>query len=283
MNSTAAATATEPDTLFFDDSEYNIQQFAPFQNKVRAVLVEPTVFFQVTEGNSSFDDYVQSQVREGNEYARTLGKRNTFRRFEAGSGMSIDQLESEIESMPSLRTLILDWDLTLSVCNGLHLPPVMNVQSAAVFYAGGLERFKALQRIFADLRKRSVSIIVLTDNGNADYKNRDDRGQFVLLMQQFDPAFQKGNLLYGNGQKGLVYQKVFVDPLLSGGSRSSHKTFRMRLSATPRTLRRMHREEKTKLRSRIDALVRENKRLKKQLHEAQMAPLKELERRLSAF
>ena len=193
--------------------------------------------------------------------------------------MSIEQLESEIKSMPSLRTLILDWDLTLSVCNGLHLPPVMNVQSAAVFYAGGLERFKALQRIFADLRKRSVSIIVLTDNGNAT--DADSRGQFVRLMQQFDPAFESNNLYYGHNKKWRMYEK-FIYPLEKKGG-GFHKTFRMRLSTTPRTLRRLHREEKTKLRSRIDALVRENKRLKKQLHEAQMAPLKELERRLSAF
>ena len=269
-------------TLFFDDNPSNIVQFAPFAN-VKAVLVEPaeTVPFEV---------YASSQANEGNAYATSVmnTRREEFDGFEFGSGLEVAVLRREVERLSKIKMIILDWDLTFSVCNGLYLPPNVELPSAAVFYAGGEDRFEELKRIFAEVRQRSASIIVLTDNGNAEegQRNKATRDRFVKLIQQFDPLFRPDELFFGNGAKGDIYETKIMQkkPLLTGGRRK-HKTKNSQtvMSETPRTIRRFQREENTRLQSEIAKLVRENKQLKKQLQEAQeaqLAPLRELERRL---
>jgi hypothetical protein len=125
---------------------------------------------------------------------------------EVGSGMSV----SEIKTMLSHQfdVILLDWDLTLSSCNGVlmdskaSVPMPFSYLEIAHYYAGTMERFNALRNMFTELRKRGTKVYILTDNGWAKPNNLDaGLERFVQLIQQFDAQMTAADVIYGNNDK----------------------------------------------------------------------------------
>ena len=104
--------------------------------------------------------------------------------------------------------VIFDWDLTLSVRNGLLLREDL-LDDYAFYFAGGAERLRALNRMFVKFRTERVFVFVLTDNPCA--ANKEQRLLFTKLIRRFDPFFTLNYLVYGHGQKAVVFQ---INPLI---------------------------------------------------------------------
>jgi len=126
------------------------------------------------------------------------------------------------------RVLLLDWDLTLSVFDGIEFPRqeefsmffgnsyprhnflgkmLIKPKDIAIFYLGGQERFLMITEWLKDVANSGVYIAVLTNNGGA----RD-----VLFQQVVDTIVPKGSYeiiasMYSpyNGNKGKA---LMMDP-----------------------------------------------------------------------
>jgi len=197
---------------FFDDSRRNIADFRKHHPEVVSVLVEP----DPARCPANLEDHCDRVLRQhgGNRFAKAvLSKKDHGAHYEVGGGVDPAYVEHVLKGVrPS--AVLFDWDLTLSTCNGLELghlmPPVM-VRDAAVFYAGGTERFDALSATLRRLRASGARVFILTDNGAA--KNSLDRREFLRLLKCFDPAFCDRDLVYGCLDKARVFAESILPTL----------------------------------------------------------------------
>jgi hypothetical protein len=195
---------------FFDDNAANIAAFRKHHPDVRSVLVERNPH----TCPANMEDHCARVLEQhaDNRFAASVlsGGRS---HYEVGSGVSPADVDRVLLG-PRPTAVLLDWDLTLSACNGLELNPLMPpkmVLDAAVFYAGGLERFAALRETLRRLRASGARVVVLTDNATA--KHPLDRREFLRLLRCFDPNFADRDLVYGWLDKARVYAEEIL-PLL---------------------------------------------------------------------
>ena len=129
-----------------------------------------------------------------------------------GSGLTINEINKIANK--KAKAIIFDWDLTLSVCNGIYMPRMANAimvktgdfvfpkkmdytfEEIAQFYSGTLERFEAIKEMFKKLRERKINIFILTDNIWGNNPN-----EFVKILKTFDPIIEPHEIIYGNNNK----------------------------------------------------------------------------------
>ena len=143
---------------FYDDSISNIESVSA-RKDITCVLVP----------NKNKDKHTHLTLYEkkcpNNKYIKIINPDE----LTLGSGLSIDRIQN-ITYTPA-KLVIFDWDLTLSIFNGLYVPDFfyfpkeIPIQDIAHFYAGNTERFEALRHMFQTLRDRGTRIYILTDNG----------------------------------------------------------------------------------------------------------------------
>ena len=107
--------------------------------------------------------------------------------------------------------VIFDWDLTLSVCNGVYTPGLSfandiifpnpkkmdyTFEEMAHFYAGTLERLDAIKTMFKTLRDKGTKIFILTNNGWGSKPN-----DFIKFLNMYDPLLVPDEIIYGNHDK----------------------------------------------------------------------------------
>ena len=127
--------------------------------------------------------------------------------IETGSGLTMNEIQKITKK--KAKTVIFDWDLTLSVCNGLYTPRLVQTDDfvfpekmdytfdeMAQFYAGTLERFEALKHMFKQLRERNTNIFILTDNGWGASPI-----EFAKILRSYDPYIMPNEIIYGNLNK----------------------------------------------------------------------------------
>ena len=130
-----------------------------------------------------------------------------------GSGLTIDEIHKITKKRASV--VIFDWDLTLSVCNGVYVkvtnksnkfvfPKKLDytLDEMAHFYAGTLERFEALKNMFKTLRGKGTKIFILTNNGWGS-----SPVEFVKLLNIYDPELVPEEIIYGSNDKINVINK----------------------------------------------------------------------------
>lgn len=132
-----------------------------------------------------------------------------------GSGLTINEIRQITNKRAS--TVIFNWDLTLSVCNGIYTPrlsysnPIIfpnpnkmdyTFEEMAHFYAGSLERLDAIKNMFKVLRERNTNIFILTNNEWANKPN-----EFIKFLNIYDPALVTNEIIYGNNDKIKVLNK----------------------------------------------------------------------------
>ena len=268
--------------VFFDDSPRNIRDFKERHPWVISVLVD-------APRAKTFAEHCHHIVLQhgGNQYAKALQKNPEP--AQVGPGVDLAEVERVVADA-SANVVMFDWDLTLSTCNGLHLnhkkmsPPLL--RDAAIFYAGGPERFQGICALLRKLRQQNIKVIVLTDNGTAHPKEVGARRNFVRLLQCMDPAFTEDDLVYGNLDKARIFDedilpKLQKSPLLLTRRGRTRRVKDMPSTAiSPRTARYQTRCRSADARVKIESLVRENAALRASHKAAPITALQELARRL---
>jgi len=129
--------------------------------------------------------------------------------IQTGSGLTINEINKITKKKASV--VIFDWDLTLSVCNGVYTPRLSfandvifpdpkkmdyTFEEMAHFYAGSLERLDAIKTMFKTLRDKGTKIFILTDNGWGNKPN-----DFIKFLNIYDPSLVQCEIIYGNNDK----------------------------------------------------------------------------------
>ena len=140
-----------------------------------------------------------------NKYGTIMQNPEAMCKLEFGTGLTIPELK-RIGNKPA-KVVILDWDLTLSIFNGIYSPtnPFIFDEDVAQFYAGGNARFEALKAMFKKLRDKGTKIYILTNNGWAKHP-----AHFVTLFQHYDPQMKQHEILFGNQNKLRKINQVFT-------------------------------------------------------------------------
>jgi len=125
------------------------------------------------------------------------------------------------------RTLLFDWDKTISVCNGIFIPNnfsgfadtrthddnIFNHTEMAQYFSGLIERFHALQFMFFHIRKNNINCHIFTNNGwgscekNATPSRKNNFEFFLKIVQVLDPQMKASDIIYGNGDKVDTFKK----------------------------------------------------------------------------
>jgi hypothetical protein len=122
---------------------------------------------------------------------------------EVGGGLSITDIKRAAKRPADV--VLFDWDLTLSVCNGIPLPKNTTdytFTEVAQYCAGTMERFHALREMFAELRLRGTKVFILTNSGFAKSYGND----FVEILKVLDSELTKEDVVLGKGFKAKTFK-----------------------------------------------------------------------------
>lgn len=169
--------------------------------------------------------------RPSNGYVAYLLQYKIAPSYHPDSGIKqadIDKYYKWAETTSGNRVLLLDWDLTLSVFDGIEFPRqeefsmffgnkysknnflgklLIKPKDIAMFYLGGQERFLMITEWLKDVANSGVHIAVLTNNGGARdiiFQQVVDeiapKGSYEIIASMFSP---------NNGNKGRA---LMTDP-----------------------------------------------------------------------
>jgi hypothetical protein len=207
---------------FYDDSKFNINSFKT-RKDIKSVWVSNKTPNPISKNMPSYY-YADMFYKKypNNNYAKYMVVKPPLKptkkinishticsrcQIQTGSGLTINEINKI--SKKKAQTVIFDWDLTLSVCNGIYVPSVnylhnnvfpkrlnFTFEEMAQFYAGTLERFEALKNMFKKLRENNTKIFILTDNGWGS-----SPVELVKLLNVYDPDLVSDEIIYGNNDK----------------------------------------------------------------------------------
>ena len=203
---------------FYDDDPVNITAFRAAHPSVRSVLVKNQGTTPILKHMDGFYyPTMFNRLYPNNRYAAALIEEHDILHphklrpelacrlcgVRVGQGMTVAEIKQIARRKADV--VLFDWDMTLSVCNGLILPQDVAYSNAEVaqYYAGSLERFNALREMFGELRRRGTKIYILTNNGWAQDSTVE---RFSGIVQVFDGQIAKEDIVYGRGVKAAVYR-----------------------------------------------------------------------------
>ena len=180
--------------LFFDDQMTNILDVQTAFPSSMCVLIDPTP--------------IKKDLREfqGNPYPLET----MYRGFHKEHMATVEAWQNPI--------LIFDWDKTLSVVEGIHMPRLQTFEDTGIrledvchVILGGHARIALLKSFFKRIK---ATIIVLTNNPTAcpvsehpyllgDDPNAYNRAQFLRLIRFIIPSFQEKNLIASHMYGGI--------------------------------------------------------------------------------
>lgn len=210
---------------FYDDSKFTINSFKT-RKDIRSVWVSNKTPNPISKNMNPY--YYVSMFHKKypkNKYALCMLKEPPIKpvkkihienticsrcKIDTGSGLTMNEIHKITNK--TAKTVLFDWDLTLSVCNGLYVPGTDNfvfpkkmdytLDEMAHFYAGTLQRFEAIKSMFKTLRDNGTKIFILTNNGWGT-----SPVEFVKLLNVYDPALVPDEIIYGNNDKINIINK----------------------------------------------------------------------------
>jgi len=223
--------------VFYDDALYNIEPFRKEFPNLKSILVPSNKpYNQILKGKPS-SLYAEMYLKKypDNNYAKEIVKRMIIPmsyvacnqcNVTTSQGVSIKEM-ANISKWASNKptkdkTILFDWDQTLSVCNGIYMPVESNLdkdteealakrlfteEEVARYCAGTSERFDALKQMFTALRTNGVKCYIITNNGWGDIKKTkylQSNMFFLKLLQIVDPWMKEEDIIYGRVEGGKV-------------------------------------------------------------------------------
>ena len=202
--------------FFFDDQIANIQDVQTAFPSSTCILIDPRP--------------VQRDFREfqGNPYFHETEMNRGFQKEHAAM-------------VTHATTIVLDWDKTLSVVEGIRMPWShytfedigMRLEDVCHVILGGHARIAFLKSFF---KRTKANIIVLTNNPSAcpvsevahvfgDDPNAYNRPQFLRLIRFILPTFPEKNLIASHMYHGIksVALKDFIKRRVNYGTRRNKR------------------------------------------------------------
>lgn len=201
--------------LFFDDQIANIHDVQTAFPSSVCILIDPRP--------------VKRDLREfeGNPY---------YQKIPMNRGFNEEHI-AMIDALSVENPLIFDWDKTLSVVEGIHMPRLqsfedigMPLEAVCHVILGGHARIALLRSFF----KRITKVVIVTNNPTAcppsqvahvmgDDPASYNRSQFLRLIRFIIPSFQEKNLIASH-----MYHGIKSDALKDYfGRRRKTKLFRL--------------------------------------------------------
>jgi hypothetical protein len=201
--------------LFFDDQLANIHDVQTAFPSSVCILIDPRP--------------VKRDLREfeGNPY---------YQKIPMNRGFNEEHI-AMIDALSVENPLIFDWDKTLSVVEGIHMPRLqsfedigMPLEAVCHVILGGHARIALLRSFF----KRITKVVIVTNNPTAcppsqvahvmgDDPASYNRSQFLRLIRFIIPSFQEKNLIASH-----MYHGIKSDALKDYfGRRRKTKLFRL--------------------------------------------------------
>jgi len=207
---------------FYDNFNEMIKQFQKSKKYVEAILVSNKPNQEIMHGSKNASLYTKLflKIYPDNMFAKYLSRKNN-KEIGTNIGFSRDDAInlSEWVKNPKIKTkiVVFDWDGTLSVIEGLVLPPTKDTtfelfkhgvtyKDIALYYAGTKTRLEGLKNMFAYLDEAGIEVFILTNNPIAarNWKKLHDKGindfsrhNFYMVVKQFIPQIKLQNILCG--------------------------------------------------------------------------------------
>jgi len=224
---------------FYDNFPEIIQQFERSKKFVDSILVSNEPNIDILKGVPNPNLYSKWFLNKypDNKFAQYLVSVNNKEFGAAVAFSSLDAVDlRKWASNSSIKTkvVIFDWDGTLSVIEGIILPPSreetldmfrsgVSYKDIAFYYMGGKPRFDLLHQMFRFLHNKGVEVFILTNNPVAacDWKKLKDmsigdfsRHNFFKLVKEVNPYMKMGNILCGYETNGFKPDTFLNNPYL---------------------------------------------------------------------
>lgn len=202
----------------YDNQEDIIYQFTKSLPLVNPILV-CNLPNTILKGDASVYTYSFLNLYPDNKFAKYL---NEILHKESGTTVGFNMadvinLKDWVKLSPEKKIVLFDWDGTLSVIEGIILPPNkmyedtfekygITYREIAEYYAGSGTRLSILKNMFLFLDSKNVDVFILTNNPVAaiDWRKLNDnkigpnsRQNFYKVAKEFIPQLKEENILCG--------------------------------------------------------------------------------------
>lgn len=224
--------------IFFDNENRNCQDMEENMKpdvKCESVHVDDSI---KPDEYTSGTDYMQKQATAGNKYAQHIAD-ETYICKGITDKIILTKLIPWIERTQGVenRFAVFDWDRTISVVEGLAIPPIFSgedinkdafIADMTTYVLGSHVRRKILIHMFQNILEKDIEVVILTNNPAA-LTNTPQRDTFLKMIKILIPQFKPVNLLCasGYGGKSIKFNEYLTSlNLLRGGKKRRTKTRR---------------------------------------------------------
>jgi len=213
---------------FYDNQPDIIKQFHKAKKFVETIQVSNKPNKEILHGNINASLYTTEflKIHPENKFAKYLSMVNN-KELGTTIGFSRSDAHNLIRwannTLIDTKVAIFDWDGTLSVIEGLILPPTKETttelkmigvtdKEIAEYYIGSKKRMSWLKEMFNFLYKKNIEVYILTNNPIAACnwnKLNDDgigpfsRANFFNVVKQIIPHMKEENILCGYETDGF--------------------------------------------------------------------------------
>ena len=195
--------------IFFDNDQGYLDDVKTRCPGVTRVKVNETYPLKKSSLNSGPLKELISTL-EGNSYVYFLKEyKDWVPMYDPESGIQKTHIEKYYEwakTATGNRILLLDWDLTMIMFDGMELPSyddihynffsqaLISPKDVAIFYFGGKERYTMIKQWLIDVAKSGVRIGILTNNGGCHDRlfqqivaEMVPKGSYEMMCSRFAP------------------------------------------------------------------------------------------------
>jgi hypothetical protein len=195
--------------IFFDNDQGYLDDVKTRCPKITLVKVNETYPLKKSSLNSGpLSELIDTL--ENNSYVYFLKQYTDWvPSYDPDSGIQEANIQKYYEwakTATGNRILLLDWDLTMVMFNGMEIPSYDDIgynlfknttiepKDIAMFYFGGKERYDMIKRWLIDVAKSGVRIGILTNNGGCHdpifqqvVAEMVPRGSYEMMCSRFAP------------------------------------------------------------------------------------------------
>jgi hypothetical protein len=238
---------------FYDNEERNIDIVTSvFGDKIKSVLVDCENDEYYRNGHY---EYPNLEIFNDNSYAAIV-KQSGGEAYLPSKGMTDQHIEEihlwlgEGEDKSDYQ-LLLDWDRTITVVEGIRIPSrpatyeqaKTNIDDVVDYLMGGKERLEKFRDFFAMLKSKHVRVTIITNSPAASNTIKGgNRVEFLRLIRSFiDPEFPDEELICSadyNKNKGIALTDYFEKKGIVVGGKSHQSKKKVRKVRKTRKLKK---------------------------------------------
>ena len=159
-------------------------------------------------------EYIDHFAKSENTYAMFLNgidpkeKAKILAKSHPNNGIDGDDLGELlhwIETPDRPKVLLLDWDRTVTVVEGMQfkgLNPDVKLQHIIEFIMGGFERYRRMEHLFDACVRHGVKFYIVTHNPNASKKNPNREWYLKIISEMTNGRIDSKSILFSSSDYG---------------------------------------------------------------------------------